>query len=82
VTTLPPSLCRKSRKSGSLNLPDPQGPLQACSGKTLPFTTVIIAATTATVTVTTRITATIATTTDNNNNNIIIIIIIINTLFC
>jgi hypothetical protein len=26
VTTLPPSQCRKSRKSESLNLPDPQGP--------------------------------------------------------
>jgi hypothetical protein len=32
VTTLPPLLCRKSRKSGSLNFPDP------CSGKTLPLT--------------------------------------------
>ena len=37
VTTLPPSWCRKSRKSGSLNLPGPQGPAQACSGKTLPL---------------------------------------------
>jgi hypothetical protein len=26
VTTLPPSQCRKSRKSGSLNLPGPQWP--------------------------------------------------------
>jgi hypothetical protein len=37
VTTLPPSYCRKSRKSGRLNLPEPLGPVQACSGKTLPF---------------------------------------------
>jgi hypothetical protein len=38
VTTLPPSQCRMSRRSGNLNLPDPQGPAQACSGKTLPLT--------------------------------------------
>jgi hypothetical protein len=38
VTTLPPSLCRKSRRSRSLNLPEPQKPLQACSRKPLPFT--------------------------------------------
>jgi hypothetical protein len=37
VTTLPPSQRRKSRRSSSLNLPDPQGPAQACSGKILPF---------------------------------------------
>jgi hypothetical protein len=36
VTTLPPSLCRKSRRSRSLNLLDPQVRRQACSGK-LPF---------------------------------------------
>jgi hypothetical protein len=27
----------KVKKIRSLNLPDPQGPAQACSGKTLPF---------------------------------------------
>jgi hypothetical protein len=27
-------------KSGSLNLPDPQGPVQACSGKTLLLLTI------------------------------------------
>jgi hypothetical protein len=37
MTTLPPSQSRKSRKSGSLNLPDPQTPAQVCNGKTLPF---------------------------------------------
>jgi hypothetical protein len=37
VTTLPPSFCLKSRKCGSLNLPEPQGPAQACSGRTLPL---------------------------------------------
>ena len=40
VTTLLPSQCRKSRKSGSLNLPDTQGPVLACSGTALllPYT--------------------------------------------
>jgi hypothetical protein len=38
VTTLPPSQCRKSRKSTSLNLPDLQGLAQASSGKTLHLT--------------------------------------------
>jgi hypothetical protein len=37
VTTLPPSLCRKSRRSRSLNLLEPQEPFQACSGKPLTF---------------------------------------------
>jgi hypothetical protein len=37
LTTLSPSYCLKSRKSGSLNLPDPQGPAQACGGKALPL---------------------------------------------
>jgi hypothetical protein len=40
VTTLPPSWCRKSRRSGSLNLLESEEPLQACSGKPLPFTLV------------------------------------------
>jgi hypothetical protein len=38
MTTLPPSLCR-IEKIRSLNLPDPQGPAQACSGNTLPYGT-------------------------------------------
>jgi hypothetical protein len=37
VTTLPHSQCRKSRRSRSLNLLAAQEPLQACSGKPLPF---------------------------------------------
>jgi hypothetical protein len=37
VTTLPPTWCRKSRRSRSLNLPESQEPLQACSGKPLPL---------------------------------------------
>jgi hypothetical protein len=37
VTTLPPSEGRKSWKSGTLNLPYFQWPVQACSGKTLPL---------------------------------------------
>jgi hypothetical protein len=42
VTTLPPSQCRKVEKIRSLNLPDPQGPAQACRGKTLLFTFTVI----------------------------------------
>ena len=38
VTTLPHSQCQKLRRSRSLNLLEPQEPLQACSGKPLPFT--------------------------------------------
>jgi hypothetical protein len=38
VTTLPPSQCRKSRRSRSLNLLKPQEAFHACSGKPLPFT--------------------------------------------
>jgi hypothetical protein len=30
-------MCRLSRNSGSLNLLEPQGPVQACSGKALPY---------------------------------------------
>jgi hypothetical protein len=30
-------MCRLSRHSGSLNLLEPQGPFQACSGKALPL---------------------------------------------
>jgi hypothetical protein len=37
VTTLPPSWCRMSRRSRSLNLLEPQEPHQACSGKPLPL---------------------------------------------
>jgi hypothetical protein len=37
VTTLPPSYCLTSRKSRSLNLPGPQGPVQACNEETLPL---------------------------------------------
>jgi hypothetical protein len=33
VTTLPPSWCRKSRRSRNLNLPDPQGPARPVAGK-------------------------------------------------
>jgi hypothetical protein len=33
VKTLPPSQCRKSRKSGSLDLPGPQGPAWPVAGK-------------------------------------------------
>ena len=33
VSTLSPSLWGKSRKSGSLNLRDPQGPVRLVSGK-------------------------------------------------
>jgi hypothetical protein len=38
VTTSPPSQCRISRRSRSLNLLEPQQPHQTCSGKPLPFT--------------------------------------------
>ena len=31
----------KVEKIRSLNLPDPQGPVQACSGKALPFTDIV-----------------------------------------
>ena len=37
VATLPPSEGRKSWKSGTLNLPCSQWPVQVCSGKTLPL---------------------------------------------
>jgi hypothetical protein len=37
VTTLPSLYCRKSRRSRSLNLLEPQELLQACSGKPLPL---------------------------------------------
>jgi hypothetical protein len=37
VTFIPPSWCRKSRRSRGLSLLEPQGPAQACSGKTLPL---------------------------------------------
>ena len=35
---LPPS-CAVVTKSGNLNFPEPSGPLQACNGTALPFTT-------------------------------------------
>ena len=38
LTTLPPSSCRMSRRSRSLNLLEPQELHQACRGKPLPFT--------------------------------------------
>jgi hypothetical protein len=37
VTTSPPSQGRKSRRSRSLNLLEPQEPFQACNGKPLPL---------------------------------------------
>jgi hypothetical protein len=40
---LPPSQCRKSRRFRSLNLLEPQEPLQACSGKPLPLLLVVMA---------------------------------------
>jgi hypothetical protein len=33
-------MCRLSRNSGASNSWNPQGPVQACSGKALPFTTI------------------------------------------
>ena len=36
LTTLPPS-CAVVMKSGSLNLLEPSGPVQACNGVALPF---------------------------------------------
>ena len=38
LTTLPPS-CAVVMKSGTLNLMEPSGPLQACNGTALPFYT-------------------------------------------
>ena len=38
LTTLPPS-CAVVMKSGNLNLLEPSGPLQACNGTALTFTT-------------------------------------------
>jgi hypothetical protein len=37
VTILNLHCAESHEKSGSLNLPDPQGSVQACSGKTLPL---------------------------------------------
>jgi len=36
LTTLPPS-CADVLKSGSLILPEPSGPVQACNGVALPY---------------------------------------------
>jgi len=37
LTTLPPSCADYLLKSGSLNLLEPSGPVQACNGITLPL---------------------------------------------
>ena len=55
VDNLPPS-CAVVMKSGSLNFLEPSGPIQACNGTALPFTTT-----------TTTTTSTPPTTTEINN---------------